>query len=144
VARHLALTTGACTLFATHYFELTSLAAELPGVVNLHLDATEHGDDLVFLHAVREGPANRSYGLAVAKLAGVPRDVITAARGYLATLETQRDARPASDTPQGELFAVATPPVAPSAVEKKLAAIDPDELTPREALQKLYELRKEL
>jgi DNA mismatch repair protein MutS len=149
VARHLALTTGAFTLFATHYFELTTLAAELPGVVNLHLDATEHGDELVFLHAVREGPANRSYGLAVAKLAGVPRDVITAARGYLATLETQRDARPASGTPQGELFAVVTPPVAtsavaPSAVEKKLAAIDPDELTPREALQKLYELRKEL
>ncbi len=71
----------AFTLFATHYFELTALAAELPGVVNLHLDATEHGDELVFLHAVKEGPANRSYGLAVAKLAGVPAPVIAAARG---------------------------------------------------------------
>src|SRR5690606_5173727 len=122
-----------------------------PGVVNLHLDATEHGDELVFLHAVREGPANRSYGLAVAKLAGVPREVIGAARGYLATLEAQRDAPPAGRA-QGELFAPATPPVKaavraapapkPSAVERKLAAIDPDGLSPREALQKLYELRK--
>jgi DNA mismatch repair protein MutS len=153
VARHLALNTGAFTLFATHYFELTTLAAELPGVVNLHLDATEHGDELVFLHAVREGPANRSYGLAVAKLAGVPREVIGAARGYLSELEAQRDAHPAGHA-QGELFAAAAPRGAPatapqakpkpSAVEKQLAAIDPDELTPREALQKLYELRKAL
>ena len=81
----------AFTLFATHYFELTALATELPGVVNLHLDATEHGEDLVFLHAVKEGPANRSYGLAVARLAGVPRDVVGAARGYLAHLESERD-----------------------------------------------------
>jgi len=167
VARHLALDTGAFTLFATHYFELTSLAAELPGVVNLHLDATEHGDELVFLHAVREGPASRSYGLAVAKLAGVPREVIGAARGYLAQLEAQRDAQPAGQV-QGELFAAASvaprapiapvataasgmtaapvPPASPppSAVEKLLAAIDPDGLTPREALQRLYELRKAL
>ena len=147
VARHLATSTGAFTLFATHYFELTSLATDLPGVVNLHLDATEHGDELVFLHAVREGPANRSYGLAVAKLAGVPREVIGAARGYLADLEAQRDARPAGHA-QGELFASTTasapPPPIPSAVELQLAALDPDTLTPREALQKLYELRKAL
>ena len=76
VARHLATKVRAFTLFATHYFELTALAQEIPGIVNLHLDATEHGEDLVFLHAVREGPANRSYGLAVARLAGVPREVI--------------------------------------------------------------------
>ena len=80
------------------------LASELPGVVNLHLDATEHGDDLVFLHAVREGPANRSYGLAVAKLAGVPATVITAARRYLAELESQRDAHHArAPSPQAAL-----------------------------------------
>ena len=91
VARHLASSVRAFTLFATHYFELTALATELPGVVNLHLDATEHGEDLVFLHAVKEGPANRSYGLAVARLAGVPRDVVGAARGYLAHLESERD-----------------------------------------------------
>jgi DNA mismatch repair protein MutS len=153
VARHLALQTGAFTLFATHYFELTALAAELPGVVNLHLDATEHGDELVFLHAVREGPANRSYGLSVAKLAGVPREVIAEARGYLAILETQRDALRAAEHAQGELFAPAAPMSAPvpapapksvSALEKLLSTIDPDELTPREALQKLYDLRKEL
>jgi DNA mismatch repair protein MutS len=149
VARHLATGVGAFTLFATHYFELTTLATELPGVVNLHLDATEHGDELVFLHAVREGPANRSYGLSVAKLAGVPREVIAEARGYLAILETQRDALRAAEHAQGELFAPATPVSAPmpktvSALEKLLATIDPDELTPREALQKLYDLRKEL
>jgi DNA mismatch repair protein MutS len=148
VARHLALTTGAFTLFATHYFELTSLASEMPGVVNLHLDATEHGDELVFLHAVREGPANRSYGLAVASLAGVPREVIAAARVYLADLEAERDARPAAHV-QGELFATTRAPAPPakprpSALESQLAAIDPDALTPREALQKLYELRKAL
>ncbi|HXC58829.1 MAG TPA: DNA mismatch repair protein MutS, partial [Steroidobacteraceae bacterium] len=148
VARHLATKTGAFTLFATHYFELTALAAELPGVVNLHLDATEHGDELVFLHAVREGPASRSYGLAVAKLAGVPREVITAARGYLIELEAQRDARPATATAQGELFArpsalpPAEPPQPPSALESQLAALKPDEMTPREALQRLYELHK--
>jgi DNA mismatch repair protein MutS len=144
VARHLALATGAFTLFATHYFELTTLASELPGVVNLHLDATEHGDELVFLHAVREGPANRSYGLAVAKLAGVPHEVIGEARGYLAKLEAQRDAHPAGHA-QGELFAApAPPPRTPTALERQLAAINPDELSPREALQRLYELRKAL
>jgi DNA mismatch repair protein MutS len=145
VARHLATNTRAFTLFATHYFELTSLAQELPNVVNLHLDATEHGDDLIFLHAVKEGPANRSFGLAVAKLAGVPREVIAAAGGYLAQLESQRDAVGAPTSPQRDLFgAPARAPSAPqpSAVEMKLAALNPDELSPREALQQLYELRK--
>jgi DNA mismatch repair protein MutS len=136
VARHLATKIGAFALFATHYFELTALANEIPGVVNLHLDATEHGEDLVFLHAVREGPANRSYGLAVARLAGVPPEVIGSARGYLAELESARDARPAAQSPQADLFTVAEP----SALERKLAALHPDEFSPREALQQLYEL----
>jgi len=141
VARHLATHIGAFTLFATHYFELTVLASELPAVVNLHLDATEHGDELVFLHAVREGPANRSYGLAVAKLAGVPRPVISAAQGYLSGLEAARDARPQAPASQGELFAA--PTIAePSAVELALAQMNPDELSPRDALQRLYELRQ--
>ena len=88
------------TLFATHYFELTSLADELAGCANVHLDATEHGEDLVFLHAVREGPANRSFGLQVARLAGVPVDVLSEARRYLAGLErrdhaAERRTRPA-------------------------------------------------
>jgi DNA mismatch repair protein MutS len=151
VARHLATRVRAFTLFATHYFELTRLAAELPGVVNLHLDATEHGDELVFLHAVKEGPANRSYGLAVARLAGVPVDVVDAARGYLKELEAQRDAHAGEHSPQRELFAAAGSPTAPpvaahvpvaSAVEKRLAALSPDEMSPREAMQLLYELHR--
>ena len=87
VARHIARVNRSFTLFATHYFELTSLAHEIDGCANVHLDATEHRDGIVFLHAVKEGPASRSYGLAVAQLAGVPREVVAAAREYLAALE---------------------------------------------------------
>ncbi|MEP7311866.1 MAG: DNA mismatch repair protein MutS [Pseudomonadota bacterium] len=144
-ARELAASIRAYTLFATHYFELTALADELPVVANVHLDATEHGDELVFLHAVREGPANRSYGLAVAQLAGVPRDVIAAARGYLAALEADRDAARARLSPQGVLpFGSPREPSIrePSIVEQRLAALDPDALAPRDALQLLYELHK--
>ncbi len=141
VAHHLATRIGALTLFATHYFELTVLANELPGVVNLHLDATEHGDELVFLHAVREGPANRSYGLAVAKLAGVPLGVIAAARRYLAALEAQRDAV-AAPSPQGSLpFGVPLPPPPADALRERLGSVEPDTLSPREAHALLYELR---
>src|SRR5690606_17612972 len=82
-AVHLATTNRAYTLFATHYFELTALAGEIEGVANVHLDAVEHGDTLVFLHAVKDGPANRSFGLQVAALAGVPKPVIAAARARL-------------------------------------------------------------
>ena len=87
VARHIARVNRSFTLFATHYFELTSLAQEMDGIANVHLDATEHRDGIVFLHAVKDGPASRSYGLAVAQLAGVPREVIAAAREYLVALE---------------------------------------------------------
>jgi DNA mismatch repair protein MutS len=140
VARQLATQVRAFTLFATHYFELTQLAAELPGVVNLHLDATEHGEELVFLHAVKEGPANRSYGLAVARLAGVPREVVGKAREYLSQLESQRVHGAAAWTPQVELPLFS--PAAPSPLELRLAELRPDELSPREALQLLYELRQ--
>ncbi len=88
-ARHIAQSLGAFTLFATHYFELTELADAIPSVANVHLDATEHGDGIVFLHAVKPGPANRSYGLQVAQKAGVPREVIESARAYLERLEKQ-------------------------------------------------------
>jgi DNA mismatch repair protein MutS len=145
VARQLAAKTRAFTLFATHYFELTSLADDVPGVANVHLDATEHGDSLVFLHAVKEGPASRSYGLAVAQLAGVPREVITAARRYLTTLESQRDAQAAAATPQAALpFGAPAAPAArePSALEQRLAGLDPDALTPRAALELVYELQR--
>ena len=156
VARHLATEVRAFTLFATHYFELTALGAELEACANVHLDATEHGDSLVFLHAVREGPANRSYGLAVAKLAGVPAAVIARARDYLAELEATRDGgalHPASGNAHGQgelpLFgaapsgaAPAAPPVAGlSDLELKLAQIEPDALTPRQALALMYELK---
>ena len=91
---------GAFTLFATHYFELTALAAELPGCANVHLDATSHGDQLIFMHAVKEGPANQSYGLQVAALAGVPGTVISRARGYLdATGKGQPRRAPGSGAP---------------------------------------------
>jgi DNA mismatch repair protein MutS len=107
MARHIAARVKAFTLFATHYFELTALANEVEACVNVHLDATEHGDGIVFLHAVREGPANRSYGLQVAQLAGVPREVIAQARKYLEALESQRDRATAGGharySPQGEL-----------------------------------------
>ena len=147
VARQLALKARAFTLFATHYFELTSLANEVPGVVNVHLDATEHGESLIFLHTVREGPANRSYGLAVAQLAGVPREVVTAARRYLEHLEAQRDAQAAVSNPQASLFDVPAsvaelPTPAPSPLQQQLATLDLDALTPREALALLYELQR--
>ncbi|MGH8259651.1 MAG: DNA mismatch repair protein MutS, partial [Steroidobacteraceae bacterium] len=93
MARHIATRVRAFTLFATHYFELTTLAQEFEACVNVHLDATEHGEEIVFLHAVKEGPANRSYGLQVAQLAGVPREVIARARDYLLALESDRDGR---------------------------------------------------
>ena len=141
----------AFTLFATHYFELTTLATEVEGCANVHLDATEHGDGIVFLHAVKEGPANRSYGLQVAQLAGVPRDVIAAARAYLEGLEAERErARlthgAGAHATQAELplFAPPRAPAAPSGLQAALLRINPDELSPKAALETLYELRRRL
>jgi len=128
----------AFTLFATHYFELTALAKELPGCANVHLDATEHDGRLVFLHSVRDGPANQSYGLQVAGLAGVPPEVIRRARRYLQALEQGREPAPG---PQAEL-PLFEPPPAPHPALARLRAIDPDGLTPREAQALLYELRR--
>jgi DNA mismatch repair protein MutS len=155
MARHIATRVRAFTLFATHYFELTALASEIEACVNVHLDATEHGEGIVFLHAVKDGPANRSYGLQVAQLAGVPREVIARARDYLAALEAERDRRPASGA-QAELplFAEAATsggtrderaesPAERSgaALRAAVEALDPDELTPKAALEALYRLR---
>src|SRR5260221_3143107 len=119
----------AFTLFATHYFELTSLAGEAPGVVNVHVEAVEHGDRLVFLHSVKEGPANQSYGLQVAALAGIPKSVTTQARRYLTELERERDALRTSVSPQTELPVFVAPRTeAPpeSAAPEALRALDPD------------------
>ncbi|CAN0621918.1 DNA mismatch repair protein MutS [Burkholderia multivorans] len=150
IARHLLAHNGCYTLFATHYFELTQLPAEFPQAANVHLSAVEHGHGIVFLHAVSEGPANQSYGLQVAQLAGVPAPVIRAARKHLAYLEQQSAAQHA---PQLDLFSMqpaadglecaddAPQATAPHPALEKLRGIDPDDLKPRDALDLLYELR---
>ncbi|MEK8090394.1 DNA mismatch repair protein MutS [Thermithiobacillus plumbiphilus] len=135
-AEHLAREIRAFTLFATHYFELTELADTLPGVANVHLSATEHGQDVVFLHSVREGPASQSYGLAVARLAGVPAMVLTRAREKLQALEQGELPRPTRVQDQLELFAPSRHPALST-----LEDIDPDRMTPREALDALYRLK---
>jgi DNA mismatch repair protein MutS len=136
----------AFTLFATHYFELTSLAGEAPGVVNVHVEAVEHGDRLVFLHSVKEGPANQSYGLQVAALAGIPKSVTVQARRYLTELERERDALRSYSSPQGELPLFASPlaaaPIQESAALQALRAADPNTLSPRDALDLLFRLKK--
>ncbi|PTR33109.1 DNA mismatch repair protein MutS [Luteibacter sp. OK325] len=144
-AVHLAATSCAYTLFATHYFELTELAQDFPTIANVHLDAVEYGEQLVFMHTVKDGPANRSFGLQVAALAGLPKAVIADARRYLAALEQGHEvtvavATPPAATPQMGLFA----PSLPSPVEEALRAMDPDALSPRDALDRLYKLKKML
>jgi len=158
-AEHLAKHIRCYTLFATHYFELTQLADDLEHAVNVHLTATEHDDTIVFLHNVHDGPASQSYGLQVAKLAGVPQDVIRNAKEQLSHLEGgAAPARPAADhtatapaepekqprsarasepVMQADMFAS----LEPSKVEECLADLDVDGLTPRDALNRLYELK---
>jgi len=143
-ANYIGRSARAFTLFATHYFELTSLAADLDSCANVHLDATEHGEKLIFLHTVKEGPANQSYGLQVAALAGVPPKVISAARKYLHELERRSAAAQQQVKPQQELlleFPVEEEEVEHEAVSA-LKGIDPDSMTPREALDALYRLKK--
>ncbi|GHD74548.1 DNA mismatch repair protein MutS [Vogesella fluminis] len=140
IAKALIEKNRAYTLFATHYFELTSLAGEYNSVANVHLSAVEHKDRIVFLHHVEDGPASQSYGLAVAQLAGVPPKVIREARRYLAELENESAARA-----QPDLFS--TPRVVeveaePHPALERLRDIDSDSLTPRQALQLLYELQE--
>ena len=147
MAQHIATRLKSFTLFATHYFELTTLAAQVDGCANVHLDATEHADGIVFLHSVKAGPASRSYGLQVAQLAGVPREVIAQARQYLEALESERDRRASADgTAQGqaqkELPLFAPPAPAPDPIRELLASVDPDELTPKAALAAIYRLRR--
>ncbi len=139
VARHLAEKVRAYTLFATHYFELTQLTQEFRAIANVHLDAVETSAGLTFLHAVEDGPASQSYGLQVARLAGVPAPVIAAARRKLVMLENQQ----VIQSGQGDLFAPAPPPEPPaSAALERLAEIEPDDLSPKQALEALYELRR--
>src|SRR5438552_1911584 len=142
IARQLLERNRSLTLFATHYFEMTRLALEYKQAANVHLDAVEHKDTIVFLHAVEEGPASQSYGLQVAQLAGVPKAVVRNARRYLQTLEEASLTRAG----QSDLFAAGKsepePPAEPDALRDALSAANPDELSPREALDLLYRLKR--
>lgn len=148
IARELAVTTKSYTLFATHYFELTQLATEIPEVANVHVSARETNRGIVFMHDVREGPANRSYGIAVAELAGMPASVTRRARAMMAEIE----ARSAVSDSQLDLFAVDAPdplPAEESASAKaarlfaeEVSMLDVDDLTPRDALALLYTLKE--
>ena len=141
IARHLIEHKRALSLFATHYFELTRLALEYREVANVHLDAVEHKDSIVFLHAVEEGPASQSYGLQVAALAGVPKPVIRQAKRYLQLLEEASLARgDQRDLFLGEKPAAEEP--APDPLREALGQANPDELSPREALELLYRLKR--
>jgi len=146
IARHLLERNRALTLFATHYFEMTRLTLEYREAANVHLDAVEHKDSIVFLHAVEEGPASQSYGLQVAALAGVPKSVIRQARKNLQMLEDASLSR--GDQP--DLFVAARTPAeaepesedAADPLRAALDAVNPDDLSPREALELLYRLKK--
>ncbi|MCK4586142.1 MAG: DNA mismatch repair protein MutS [Gammaproteobacteria bacterium] len=147
-AEQLACEVKAYTLFATHYFELTTLPETLTNVANVHLDAVEHGDGIVFMHAVKEGPANQSYGLQVAALAGVPAEVIKRAQHRLLQLEKQSATNVTNSptTESIEQFSLFDSPSSGTArshpVLDALNKMNPDEVTPREALELLYHLNK--
>ena len=152
-AHYLAERVQSFTLFATHYFELTSLPDECKGVANAHLDASEHHDGIVFLHKVQLGAANKSYGLQVAKLAGIPREVLTAAQEKLHELETGAQttvAAPSASTTKLATKSATTPlqvdlfaSPAPRCIDT-LKALNPDDLTPKAALELIYRLKSEL
>ncbi len=139
-AEYLALKINAYTLFATHYFELTALADEMTTVKNVHFDATEHNDKIIFLHTVNEGPANQSYGIQVAQLAGVPRSVIQLAKQKLRELEKHAQVMHVPSN-QMDLFSL------PEKTEEhpvvtQLKNLNPDTLSPRDALSLLFELKE--
>jgi DNA mismatch repair protein MutS len=142
-AYHLSKSVRAFTLFATHYFELTALPEETDNAVNVHLNATEHDESIVFMHSVQEGPASQSYGIEVAKLAGIPQAVISLARAELAKLEAsnnlaEKDLTITNAEPkQSELLLSSTS----TALQTRLSEISPDELSPKQALDLIYELK---
>lgn len=147
-ADYLATRLKALTLFATHYFELTELASLLPGVVNIHLDAVEHDEHIVFMHQVQDGAASKSYGLQVAQLAGVPKKVIEQAKQKLAQLEQGSIAKPVSSAqqtaipqPQQQSLLLET---AEHPLLDQLRQLAVDDLTPRQALELLYQLKRQI
>jgi DNA mismatch repair protein MutS len=143
IAHHLHEKNRSFTLFATHYFELTDFPTRHAGALNMHVSAAESGDQIVFLHAIEAGPASRSYGVQVAKLAGMPAGLVRQARATLEALEAQQN----SGQAQVDLFAApaaadaAAAAAGPSRAEAALMALDPDRLAPREALEALYRLK---
>ncbi len=138
-ADYLAKEIKAFTLFATHYFELTALADEQKTIQNVHLDAMEHGDKIIFLHAVKDGPANQSYGLQVASLAGVPRIVVDKAKAKLRHLENNAylDQKAAQGSNQQDLFSFQEIHPAVDLIKET----NPDELSPKQALEFIYRLK---
>ncbi len=137
-AYHLSTVNKSYTLFATHYFEITALPEEIRGINNIHIDAIEHGEKIVFLHSVKPGPANQSYGLQVAQLAGVPQDVIKLAKSKLLELEKQSNSHHHQQLQpsQFEMFNDSLHPVV-----EKLQKLNVDDLSPRAALDLLYNLK---
>jgi DNA mismatch repair protein MutS len=151
IAQHLALNSRALTLFSTHYFELTAQANTLTGVANVHLGALEHARGITFLHEVQSGAASRSYGLAVAKLAGLPHSVLAQAKSHLAQLEAQHAGRAqqldlfaANPAPAEQVLApsLTTPDDGLHALAAALQSLDPDALSPKQALEALYQLKQ--
>lgn len=143
IARHLLTKNRSFALFATHYFELTKLADEFKQIKNVHLDAVEYKHRIVFLHKVTEGPANQSYGLQVAALAGVPEAAIRVARKYLVNLEQESINR----EPQLDLFAFSIPEPEENVMQEHpviaiLQNLSPDDLSPMQALEQIYLLKK--
>jgi len=136
-AYHLSTVNKSYTLFATHYFEITALPDEVRGISNIHIDAVEHGEKIVFLHSVKPGPANQSYGLQVAQLAGVPAAVIKLAKNKLVELENQTISSQ-NESGQFEMFSDRPHPVI-----EKLQELDIDELSPKAALELLYRLKSD-
>ena len=139
VAEHIHNTIGAKTLFATHYHELTELAKQLEHAKNVNVAVREWGGKVVFLYRIVEGGADHSYGIQVAKLAGLPRDVIDRARDILENLESGNVS--ALGIPEQMLLFGPAKPAEPSAVDKELDAIHPDDLSPKEAQELLYHLK---
>ena len=137
-AHHLSNVNKSYTLFATHYFEITALPDEIRGINNIHIDAVEHGEKIVFLHSVKPGPANQSYGLQVAQLAGVPTEVIKLAKNKLIELENQSVSNH-HESGQFEMFSDRPHPVV-----EQLEELNVDELTPKEALDLLYRLKSDV
>ena len=140
-AENLAQTIGAYTLFATHYFELTRLPEMFHNIANIHLDAVEQGDKLIFMHSVKEGPANKSYGLQVALLAGVPKHVVNQAKTHLKQLEAQQLQMTTSQTELALL-----PPPTPTVTTthpliEKVKELSPEDMTARQALEVIYQLK---